>query len=406
MPDPPRHDPAAALALAVELMAIPGGPGGERAVADRVAAALRAAGVPAGAIREDDAHRRTGLPTPAGVTPTGCLSAAIPGRGALAGAPRRMLSAHLDTVPLAVGSKPVRDGEEVRSGDDTTALGADDRAGVAAVLTAARTVLGSGADHPPLTFFFPVQEEVGVRGSRHADLDLLQNPQVCVNFDGSDPAGVIVGATGQTEVRVTIVGKPAHAGLNPELGVNAAVVAAVALAELQADGWHGLIERSSPDGGDRRGTANLGVVRGGDATNVVMPRCDLTAEVRGHDAAFREEIVAAWRTALDRAAAAVASAADDRAAVTVETHLKYEAFRLADDHISVRAAEAAVRAAGGEPRHIVGNGGLDANWLTARGLPTATLGCGQVRVHTTGERLDVPQFDAACRAAVAAACGA
>ena len=396
----PPPDLDAALDLAVELMAVPGGPGGERAVFDRVAAVLTDAGVPAGLIREDETHRHTGLPTPEWTAPTGCLSAVLPGRGTLADAPRRMLSAHLDTVPLAVGCEPVRDGDTVKSGNPDTALGADDRAGVAAVLTAVRTVLASDAPHPPLTVFFPVQEEVGVRGSRHADLSLLGDPEVCVNFDGSDPAGVIVGATGQTELRIAVTGKPAHAGLNPERGVNAAVVAAVALADLQAGGWHGLIER-----GEARGTSNLGVIAGGDATNVVMPRCELTAEVRSHDAAFREVIVAAWRAAFEAAAKTVTNADGQTAAVSVETHLKYESFRLADGHPSVRAAEAAVRAAGGDPHRTVGNGGLDANWLTARGLPTATLGCGQAHVHTTRERLDVPQFRAACRAAVAAACG-
>ena len=400
MTDFPRPDPDAALALAVELMAVPGGPGGERAAADRVAAVLREAGVPADLIREDDTHRRTGLPTPPGATPTGCLSAVLPGRGGLKDAPRRMLSAHLDTVPLAVGCDPVRDGDTIKSADPNTALGADDRAGVAALLTAVRTVLASGADHPPLTLFFPVQEEVGVRGSRFADLGLLGDPQICVNFDSSDPAGVIVGATGQTEVRVAVTGKPAHAGLNPERGVNAAVVAALALADLQTAGWHGLIEK-----GDRSGTSNVGVIAGGDATNVVMPRCEVTAEVRSHDAGFRERIIEEWRAAFDRAAAAVVSSEGETAAVSFETHLKYEAFRLDDDHPSVTAAENAVRAAGGAPFPIVGNGGLDANWLTARGLPTATLGCGQVRVHTTGERLDITQFQTACRAATAVACG-
>ena len=278
----PQHDPGAALALATELMAVPGGPGGEATVADRVAAVLREAGVPADAISRDDAHLRTGLPAPPGATPAGCLSAVLPGRGTLANVPRRMLSAHLDTVPLAVGCDPVRDGDFIRSANPETALGADDRAGVAAVLTAARTALASDADHPPLTFFFTVQEEVGVRGSRHADLGRLADPQICVNFDSSDPAGVIVGATGQTELRIAVLGKPAHAGLNPERGVNAAVVAALALADLRTAGWHGRIEK-----GGGAGTANLGVIAGGDATNVVMPRCELTAEVRSHDADFR-----------------------------------------------------------------------------------------------------------------------
>ena len=400
MTDRPAPDLSAALDLAVELMAIPGKSGGEAAVAARIKAVLTDAGVPAGSLVHDDAHARTGLPLPDGAAPTGCLSVVLPGRGALKDSPRRLLMAHLDTVPLAVGCAPVRDGGTVKSDDPHTALGADDRAGVAAVLTAARTVLTSDAPHPPLTLFFPVQEEVGVRGSRHADLDLLGDPAVCVNFDGADPTGVIVGATGQTELRIAVTGKPAHAGLNPAGGVNAAVVAALALADLQTGGWHGAVEKNG-----RSGTSNLGMMTGGDATNVVMPRCELTAEARGHDAEFRAEIVAAWRAAFAAAARKVISADGATAAVAFETNLKYEAFRLPEGCPSVAVAEAAVRDGGGVPHHIVGNGGLDANWLTARGLPTATLGCGQKNVHTTAERLDIPQFHAACRAATAIALG-
>ena len=345
MTDCPAPDLDAALALALELTAIPGRSGDEAAVAAKVAAVLTAAGVPAELIRRDDSHLKTGLKPPAGSVPSGCLSAVLPGRGELRDAPRRMLSAHLDTVPLAVGCEPVRDGETIQSGNPATALGADDRAGVAAVLTAVRAVLNWNGPHPPLTVFFPVQEEVGVRGSRYADLSLLGDPAVCINFDGSDPAGVIVGATGQTEMRIAVAGKPAHAGLNPELGVNAAVVAAVALADLHAAGWHGKIAR---DGG--AGTANVGVLSGGDATNVVMPRCELTVECRSHDPAFREAIVRAWRAAFERAPRKVVAADGTHASVEFETHLKYDSFRLSGDSPAVRVAEAAVREAGGRGR--------------------------------------------------------
>ena len=387
-----------ALALVEELMAVPGRSGDEAAVAVRVAAELADSGVPAGVIAQDAAHTETGLTPPPGGTPCGNLSAVLPGRGTLADAPRWMLSAHLDTVPPCVGSEPVRvtdGGEDHFEAAGDTALGADDRAGVAAVLSGVRAVLLSGRDHPPLTLLFFVQEEVGVRGSRHADLSRLGDPELCLNFDGSDPAGVIVGATGQTELRVTVTGRAAHAGLAPETGVNALSVAAAALSALDRDGWHGKIERA---GG--LGTSNIGIVRGGEATNVVMPRLELVAEARSHDAAFRAAIVAAFREAFEAAAA-------DRppASVAFGENLKYDSFRLPADSPAVLAAEAAVRAAGHEPHHVVGNGGLDANWLTARGLPAATVGCGQRHVHTPAERLHVGDFLTACRVAAAFAAG-
>jgi tripeptide aminopeptidase len=63
----------------------------------------------------------------------------------------------------------------------------------------------------------------------------------------------------------------------------------------------------------------------------------------------------------------------------------------------VLAAEAALAAIGREPYRAVTNGGLDANWLTARGIPTVTLGCGQMFPHTVREQLDIAAFQSACR---------
>ena len=91
--------------------------------------------------------------------------------------------------------------------------------------------------------------------------------------------------------------------------------------------------------------------------------------------------------------------------VQIRGPLDYEAFRLPDDDPSVLAAEAAIRALGGHPVRLVSNGGLDANWMSARGIPTVTLGCGQANAHTTSERLDLDEFQRACRLALRLATG-
>ncbi len=91
--------------------------------------------------------------------------------------------------------------------------------------------------------------------------------------------------------------------------------------------------------------------------------------------------------------------------VTIDGRLDYEAFKLPENEPCVVAAEAAIRAAGGTPRRDVSNGGLDANWMTLRGIPTVTLGGGQMHVHTTAERLDLREFGRACRIALTLATG-
>ncbi|HXT58692.1 MAG TPA: peptidase M20, partial [Pirellulales bacterium] len=130
---PPEPDLDAALERVLKLMAIPGKSGEEGRVVEFIVKQLRKAGAPAAAIRTDDAHRRTPLGGE-----VGNLICTLP--GTLRG-PRRLLMAHLDTVPLCVGSKPALKGRYVHSADKQTGLGADDRAGCAVVLTAALEIL-------------------------------------------------------------------------------------------------------------------------------------------------------------------------------------------------------------------------------------------------------------------------
>ena len=85
--------------------------------------------------------------------------------------------------------------------------------------------------------------------------------------------------------------------------------------------------------------------------------------------------------------------------------LDYEAFKLPDDEPCILAAEDAIRGLGGQPVRAAANGGLDANWLTARGIPTVTLGCGQKNAHTEAERMDLGQFRRACQIALRLATG-
>src|SRR5215813_8369908 len=138
-----------ALAMVIEMMAIPGRPGEEAAIMDYIRAKLKQAGAPATALTTDDAHKRT----PIGGQ-VGNLILKLPGtiRG-----PRRMLSAHVDTVPICVGSRPARKGKYVVSANKETGLGADDRSGAAILLATVMAILGSKLPHPPLTFLWAVQ---------------------------------------------------------------------------------------------------------------------------------------------------------------------------------------------------------------------------------------------------------
>jgi tripeptide aminopeptidase len=380
-------DEKRAFAMVMELMAIKGTSGHEAAVAAYITDKLRAAGASTSAIRRDNAHKKTPI-----AGDVGNLVFQMPGT---IRAPRRLLMAHMDTVPICVGSKPVRKGDIVRSADPKTGLGADDRAGVAVVVNAAIEILERKLPHPPLTFFFPIQEEVGLHGARHADLALLGKPRLAFNWDGGAAEKVTTAATGGYRLQIEIEGLAAHAGAAPEMGVSAIAIASLAIAQLVRDGWHGLIEK-----GNHRGTSNVGVIHGGEATNVVTDRVELKAEARSHDKKFRKQIVEVIEKAFRDAASQVRNLHGRCGSVRFLGRQDYEAFRLPDDEPSVVAAERAVRALGLEPQRATSNGGLDANWMTAHGIPTVTLGCGQMQIHTTSEFLDIGAFRRACQIAL------
>ncbi len=368
-------------------MAIPGTSGSEGAVARYITGKLRDCGAPPSTIRSDNAHKKTPI-----AGEIGNLIFQMP--GTLRG-PRRLLMAHMDTVPICVGSKPKRSGRLVRSANPSTGLGADDRAGVATILSAALEILEQKLPHPPLTFFWPIQEEVGLQGARCAQTSLLGKPKLAFNFDGGAAEKLTVGATGGYRMQIEVTGLASHAGGAPEKGISAIAIASLAIARLVEDGWHGLIEK---DGG--QGTSNVGFIQGGQATNVVTDRVVLKAEARSHDRAFRRQIIKAIEAAFRDAASRVRNSAGKRGTVRFEGHLDYEAFRLAKDEPSLLAAEQSVRAAGLTPLRAISNGGLDANWMTAHGIPTVSLGCGQMNIHTTSECLDLAAFEHACQIAL------
>ncbi|MCA9257848.1 MAG: M20/M25/M40 family metallo-hydrolase [Planctomycetales bacterium] len=362
-----------------ELLAIPGGSGDELRVAQHLKDRLVQAGASPGSFAFDEAHRRS---VHGGAC--GNLILKLPGthRG-----PRRLLAAHMDTVPLCVGGRPKRVGSRIVPAEKGLGLGGDDRAGCAVLLATAAAAVRREFSHPPLTFLWTVQEEAGLHGARHVTLAKLGKPQIACNWDGGPAHRITLGATGGYRMEIETLGIPAHAGNHPERGVSAIAIAAIAITDLVENGWHGLIECDGV-----RGTSNVGVVRGGEATNVVTDRVELMAEARSHDPKLRKRIVKEIKEAFDRAAKRTRNADGKCGKVRFTGRLDYESFSLDRRHPSVVAAVDAIAGNGREPEFNISNGGLDANWLSARGVPTATLGCGQNAIHTAAEWLDLEEF--------------
>jgi len=201
-----------------------------------------------------------------------------------------------------------------------------------------------------------------------------------------------------------IFGHAAHAGVHPELGISATIVASLALSKIFQDGWFGKVRR---DG--KEGTSNVGSVGGqngqsaGVATNVVTDYVHVRGEARSHDSGFVRDITGAYRNAFEKAAEQVTNQQGRSAKVRFRSRRDYYPFRLKESAPVVRQAIAAARAAGMEPTLRITNGGLDANWFVRHGIPTVTFGAGQNNPHTVEEYVEVEDFLKACRYAISLA---
>lgn len=385
-----------AVARLLRFLSVEGITGKEREIAEEVRSSLIEAGVPADAIRFDDAHQRIPLPTQ-----TGNLIVKLPGTRP---GPRLLFLTHLDTVPLAAGAKPeLRDGRIVPAGP--TALGGDNRTGVAALVQLAATLIQKKLPHPPITLLFTVREESGLFGAKHVHPADLGDPVMGFNVDGKLASEITVAAVGAERWEVEITGKAAHAGVHPERGISAILVASVALAEVHRQGWFGKVRR--PDGAE--GTSNVGTFgdregrAAGQATNVVTDYVRLTGESRSHDPATASAITQAYRQAFERAAADIRNDEGQTASVIFQSRLDYYPFRLPPDSPVVQHACRAIESLGGTPTLKIGNGGLDANWIIRHGIPTVTIGAGQNAIHTTEEWVDLAEFERGCRTVLALA---
>lgn len=392
-------DAKAATDRLMRFLAVEGVTGQEAAIGRELTAALKESGVPAKAIRLDDANTRIPVPTE-----TGNLIVDLPGRGAMHNQPRIMFMTHMDTVPLCAGARPKKSGRRIVN-DAKTALGGDNRCGCGVLVTLAAELEKQKLDHPPITLLFCVREESGLYGARHVKLDELGSPVMAFNYDGGSASNVVIGAVGADRWTVEIFGRASHAGVAPERGISSTMIMALALADVKAGGWFGKVVKGKRQ--DRReGTSNVGPVTGGegrpagDATNVVTDYVHVRGESRSHDGKFFKEITKAYKAAFEKAAKKVTNAQGKAGKVKFKAETDYYPFRMKESLPVVKRAIEAVSAIGGTPNVRAANGGLDANWMVRHGVPTVTFGAGQNEAHTIDEWINLDEYDRACAVAL------
>lgn len=316
----------------------------------------------------DDSAEKTG-------SDTGNLIARLEGTSA----GRIALSAHMDCVEPCAGVVPVVEDGVVRSAGDTV-LGADDKAGIAAILEGVRSVVESGASRPEIVVVLTTCEELSLLGALHLDEGALGRGDACYVFDaGGAPGTIILGSPRHYEFEARFLGRASHAGAAPEQGLSAIQMAASALSEMQL----GRLDDAS--------TANVGMIEGGTAVNVVPDACVLKGECRSISVERSEEIRRSITQACERAAAAFGGD------VSVRWHLDYEATDYdPHDDIVLRAA-AAARAAGLAVQLGNSGGGADANAHVTRGVRAITLGIGMTDYHSVDEHISCEDLEGSAR---------
>jgi len=299
----------------------------------------------------------------------GNLIARVDGKDSTA--PTVALCAHADTVKPGVGIEPIVEGGIVRSAGETI-LAADDKAGLAEIVEAVRTA----TRRPPVDVVLTLGEEVGLLGARNLDLSKLRAKTAFV-IDGEFLQDVVVGGPTHILLDVTVVGRAAHAGMEPEKGISAIRVAAAAIARM-------------PEGRiDEETTANVGIIEGGMIRNGVPERCTAKAECRSlsHEKALAQ--ARAMREAFESAAQ------EAGATVEVDETIAYRAQTVDEGAPVVQTALAAVRSVGIEPVAKTITGGTDALILSNRGIDAVVLGTGVRDAHATTEHVSVSDLETA-----------
>lgn len=370
----------------LDLVGVPSPSRNERACADAIRARLEAMGY---TVEEDGAASQVN-------GNCGNLFVRVP---ATAPRPSILLAAHIDTVESgATPIRPLLQGASIHS-DGTSILGADDKAGVAALLEMLTILHEEEIPHGELLVAFTVAEELELLGALAMDPQRYAHCDMGIVLDHAAPTEILLGAPTKMALRILVNGIGGH-GAFPERRINAAQVLARVAARLPSRRL------------DAHSTANLGILQSGTAINIIPDKAYAEYELRSHrddllnhhlaqTLIHIEEIVREARVRVDHTLTAeggglgddpVAATEIRAATVDVDVCTCYRHYRHDADSAPVKHLQRAIEATGEIPRLVVAQGGSDANAFNARGLPTAVMGCGMHGAHSVRERADLDEM--------------
>ncbi|HEX8853522.1 MAG TPA: M20/M25/M40 family metallo-hydrolase, partial [Pyrinomonadaceae bacterium] len=294
------------------------------------------------------------------------------------GAEPIMMSAHMDTVVPGEGVKPVVEGDIIRT-DGTTVLGGDDKSGCAVILETIRCLKEQNIPHTDIEAVFSICEEVGLLGAKHLDVSRIRSKYGIV-FDSDDPGFLFTKGPSANHLEFKVHGLESHAGVAPEQGISAIKVAAEAITNMKL----GRIDEET--------TANIGVIHGGAATNIIPNLVTLWGEARSLNEekleAQCDHMIACFREAAEGYEVTV-EGKTTKASVKAKVERDYSAMDVPDSSRVVRLVIEAASRMGLEVQTMASGGGCDANIFNRKGIECANLGTGMRAIHTVNEWLDV-----------------
>lgn len=289
-----------------------------------------------------------------------------------------LLSAHMDTVVPGEGVVPVLEGTILRS-DGRTVLGGDDKSGIAIICEVLRVVTENRLPCSDIDVVFTICEESGLIGAKCLDVSRLRARTGLV-LDSDSVGFLFTKAPAANRMEFHIRGLEAHAGVCPEKGISAIQIAAEGISRMKL----GRIDGET--------TANIGLIQGGMAVNIIPNSVVLRGEARSHNEEKLEQQTLHMRRCLEEAASRFALEQDGKrfqASVEARIERDYDRMNVADGSPIVRLVQTAARNLGMEVKTLATGGGCDANVFNKKGLEVANLSTGMREIHTVKEWLDL-----------------
>ncbi len=285
-----------------------------------------------------------------------------------------LLNAHMDTVPVKEGIVPIIK-EDIITAEGNTILGADDKAGVAVIIEAIRTIIEKNLPCPPIEVVLTVGEEKGLLGAKYINYSMLK-AKMGICLDGEEIDKVVIAAPSQHTIKVNIKGRAAHAAMNPEHGLNAIFIASRAISSLP---WGRL---------DNETTSNVGVISGGVATNIVPDEVKVDIELRSLNSKKLHDYTSQIEKVFNDTVGSFYlnhNGEEHRAKLEFRVFDEYHSFRIGEIHPLIVALKEAGTKQGIDILPISIGGGSDANIFNQNGIESVLMGIGMEKYHTPEE---------------------